>query len=200
MLKQDSGYTLVELLLAMAIFSFGLLVIVGGSLSLFDYYQNSIQSRAVQLAARTAINRIVITGNVASWFAYNTNAICLSTGKIFYRDTGTNQLMEGGWDASTAACNSAAAISPSPVTSSDVYISALTPEQADNYGVGNVPTPCATGPCGPPALTSHKSIRVSVRATSDITNAPPAATACPASAPATCVVATLSTTLTAGEF
>jgi len=186
----------------MAIFSFGLLIIVGGYLALTDYYQNTVASRAVQLAARTAMNQIELTGNTASWMAYNGSALCMSTpngGKIFYLN-GANQLMEDVW-ISTTACNSTG--SGSPVTSSDVKISALIPEQVDNYSIASSAgaTPCVPpGNCAPPAPTSHKSMRVTVRATSDSADLNAAGTACLPNAPATCVVSTLSTTVTAGEF
>lgn len=60
-LPRQAGYTLIELLLAMSIFSFMLLLILSGYLSVFRLYQNGLASRDTQQNGRYAMEEMVRT-------------------------------------------------------------------------------------------------------------------------------------------
>jgi len=189
----------------MALFSFGLLIIVTGFLALLGFYENGTESRVVQTAARNGINSIVDSGRQAQYFYYNNTAgvqaLCMTHGStnsgpssIFYV-SGT-QLNEGGWN-NTTACVPASAISPASVTSPDAQVKALLLDPTDNIGGSLIPS-CTTGPC--PSTQLVKSIRITLKVTSNVNDLDGTGSNCSPSAPAYCVVTVLSTTLTAGEL
>lgn len=62
----QKGFSLVELLLAMALFSFGLLIITLGFIALLRMYRTSILDKSVQHNTRTSIDRIVSNGRLVA--------------------------------------------------------------------------------------------------------------------------------------
>lgn len=58
MQRDQTGFTLVEMVLAAAIFSFALLILTSGMLRLFNIYQNGMAVRATQQAARYAVDQM----------------------------------------------------------------------------------------------------------------------------------------------
>jgi len=62
----QSGFTLVELTLAMAIFSFALIIFVSGFQTIMKLYQTGLAMRDTQQSARIAINRIVVDARGSS--------------------------------------------------------------------------------------------------------------------------------------
>jgi prepilin-type N-terminal cleavage/methylation domain-containing protein len=59
LLPGQSGYTLIELVLAIAVFSFMLLIIVNGYLNVFRIYQNGLASRDTQQNGRIGMEELV---------------------------------------------------------------------------------------------------------------------------------------------
>lgn len=134
---QSAGFTLVELLLAMALFSFVLLIVVLGVVSLIKVYQTGVADRRSQNGARVAMNQMVEFGRDSISFAYsgsvNKYAICMYGPRptVFYLG-GPNQdrLYQQNWDDS-GPC--AAGSGGTAVTPSDVAVVKLQAEQTDNY-------------------------------------------------------------------
>lgn len=64
--KNSLGYTLVELILAVALFSFVLVIVTAGIINVFRLYQQGAVSRSVQQSTRFAMDDMVRTGRLAT--------------------------------------------------------------------------------------------------------------------------------------
>ncbi len=76
-LRSQKGYTLVEVLLAMAIFTFVMLVILGSLNGLYRIYRASVGIRDTQQQARLITEEITRATRNASYVVAGTNSICL---------------------------------------------------------------------------------------------------------------------------
>ncbi len=126
------GYTLVELLIAMAVFSAVLLITSVGILAVLKVQQNGLASRNTQQNGRFALEDMVRTIRTASAVvadqSVQPNTLCLTLPSMrvkYYVDSATNVLRKAEIDTTDpAACSQ----TPTGVaiTSSDVVVSALT--------------------------------------------------------------------------
>ncbi len=192
----ERGFSLVELLLAMTIFSFGLLIITYGIISLIKIYSNGVADRSTQNAARVAINRIVQVGRQASSFAYNTagGAICVSgpSPTVFF--ISSNTLYQNTWPGTTNATCVANPTGAIALTPTSVQAHALTAEQTDNYVSGSAAA------CDTDATHASlcKSLRVNLRVVSNTASVDASGNCLPAVS--VCSSTNLSTSLTAGSL
>ncbi len=192
--KRQGGFSLIELLLAMALFSFALLVISIGFLALFRIYQSGINDRRTQLNARQAIDQIVEAARGAQGFndvtTLNAGVLCLDgTGKMYYV-SGT-ALVEANWDSSQT-CDATHGTSPLAITTNEVQVAALNVEQYDDLNP-------ATGQpllCNNLALCQLDTVRVDVRVTINKNDLDSSGNCKPAAAAFSCSVTPISTTIT----
>lgn len=133
-IRGQGGFTLVELMIAMAVFSFVLLIIAQGLLDTVHVQQNSMISRDAEQNARLVLDQITREAKTASDVTTpGGNAVCFnepggwveyavippvapSTARVLYRQT-----LPAG-----AACPSVPVASSSAVTSSTVSVLAFT--------------------------------------------------------------------------
>ena len=82
MRKPEAGFTLVELLLAMAVFSFMLVIVTSGYIQLMRIYQSGLASRATQQNARGVVDNIEQVMRTAGkgWTNTGNTTLCLQTG------------------------------------------------------------------------------------------------------------------------
>jgi prepilin-type N-terminal cleavage/methylation domain-containing protein len=80
--SNESGFTLIELIVAMAVFSFMLLIIVVGILNIIRFHDSAIASNVAQDNARTAMDEVVQAVRNSSQVnfdaATNPGQLCLS--------------------------------------------------------------------------------------------------------------------------
>lgn len=120
--NNNRGFTLIELLIGMAIFSFGLMVVATATIALLQMYRAGTGQRSAQGSGQAGLDAIVLSARTATGFRSAANALCMrGAGQIYYLDTGTQTLMKGGWN-STSACNAAAAVNPRRVSASDTSV------------------------------------------------------------------------------
>lgn len=199
-MKKQSGFTLVEVLLAMAIFSFMLLIVVSGFLLVVRQYESVVAMRKAQQNVRYAgddLSRefrrasnvpgsIVVTPTADP----NLKTICIKKGgaSSFYQVDASGSLNRYDYP-SGSVCNSSG--TPHPVTGSDTYVVRLV--AASNVVVNPAGVGAGNGPDGNLSVTLD--IKVS---TFDKTRLDPATLNClPGPSISFCAVAALSTTVEA---
>lgn len=208
--NNQKGFSLVELILAMALFSFALLVIAIGFLALFRMYESGIEDRHTQLNARQALDKVVQTGRQANWFAYTSNVgahghndvLCISgntggSSKMYYIDTfaSPNALVEANWNPSQS-CTAVPGVS---ITPSDVAISSfgVEPSYVFNGAISRPAQPCgAAGGCQNNPLQQVQTVRIDISAASLPVNLDATGQNCNKTGSLACSITTLSTTVT----
>lgn len=195
--KSNGGFSLIELLLGMAIFSFGLLLITYGIISLIRIYSNGIADRATQNAARVAMDRIVQVGRQGSSYAYGdtslgitNNTICIYGNQTIFFING-NILYQANWTGTdNSSCNSSFySGTPVPITpTSNVQVYSLKGEQTDNYSGTTAVACAATTPC--------KGLRVDLQVVNNTASVDANGNCLPTVA--ICSSTSLSTSMTAG--
>lgn len=140
--RRQSGFTLTELILAMAVFSFMLMLVLGVVLLIFQMYSRGNASRDVQQNARQAMETIVRTARLAKAVAIVDDAsddsqkICLRTGNENWQEFYVGTI--GGSTAPTiltGASNSSCSATPAsstPIISGSVQVAQLTATKVDN--------------------------------------------------------------------
>lgn len=143
-LSNQSGFTFVELVMAMALFSLVLLALTAGVIQLFKIYQSGLGVRNTQQAARLISDDVTRTAREAAVFEIGTanQPISVRNGSVnlahdtlcFYADTarsqGTIYYTEGSANRyrlvrayiANPACSRAFASSPHVMTSTDTSI------------------------------------------------------------------------------
>ncbi len=193
--SQSNGYTLIELLLAMTLFSFALLIIIIGALSLMRVYQRGIAERRALNASRVAVNQIVELGRESLSFTYGgtsgpgtlLNSICMygPSPTIFYVSGG--RLVQQFWDVSSPTC-SAGSGQINYITPSDVTVVKLMVEQTENYDNSTgLPLSCFE-------RAKCNTLRVNVTTTTNATGLDSSSSYCKPNSNF-CGVATISTTV-----
>lgn len=115
MKREEAGFTLVELLVAMAIFSFMLLIVTAGFLQIVRIQQSGVASRTTQQNARLVMDGVVKdirqAAQVGVGGAGQLNYLCLSKGSqaLEYAVDGNGDLRVG------VVANPAAGTCPAPV-------------------------------------------------------------------------------------
>jgi prepilin-type N-terminal cleavage/methylation domain-containing protein len=127
--KSQIGFTLIELILAMAIFTLGLLVIVFGVISLIKVYQNGVITRNTQFAIRSSFSRIDQATQTASGFLVGTTGdpnyyyICArGAGKAYYVNPADFRLMEADWSGNNLASCGSGTSNDHPITATNVKV------------------------------------------------------------------------------
>ena len=196
--NDQAGFSLIELLLAMALFSFGLLVIAVGFIGLFGIYQSGVVNRETQANSRVALDRIVQISRQATSFNAVPGAaagvLCVDGPNLkYYLDTGTNRLMEGPWNPDTSVCAAGGGVTP--ITAADVQVAAFGVEQ---FAYNN-PSPgvWVLTPCTFQGTCQLQDVRVDLRLTNSIADLDSTDTNCLPNRALACAVTSLSTSITA---
>src|SRR5262249_28156495 len=101
MLKSESGFTLIEYILALAIFSLMLLIIVGGFLNIVHLHQTGLAQRNTQQYSRSGMEEMVRSSRSALAPKTTGNGVCLFYDdpvhgpRLYYYQNGTGNLMRG---------------------------------------------------------------------------------------------------------
>jgi prepilin-type N-terminal cleavage/methylation domain-containing protein len=124
MIKRDQkGFTLVEMIMAMAIFSFMLLIILIGFLNIVHLHQAGISARDAQQNARFATEDMVRTMRESSAAQINgaQDLLCLTVGgtAVQYRRDAAGRIYRG------TGTTCAGPFSESALTSSSTYVVAV---------------------------------------------------------------------------
>ncbi|HSH31748.1 MAG TPA: prepilin-type N-terminal cleavage/methylation domain-containing protein [Candidatus Saccharimonadales bacterium] len=166
--SQQGGFTMIELLLAMALFSFVLLLVAAGFLQVVKLYQSGLASRNTQQNARFGMEQMIrqargATGAQRVAATPFTDVLCLngeSARVRFY--VGAGDRLYRDIFASNAPCAAGASPPANAISSPDVRV----------VGFSAVPVTDTTGPVG---VTS---VQLTLRVASDVTLLNPARTAC----------------------
>lgn len=179
---KTAGFTLIELMLAMALFSLGLLVVAAGFLSLLHLYQNGVVSRATQHDSRFGINQILTDSHDARGYIVTHGAsdiVCMIGAEKGYYVNG-NRLVVGTW-SSASPCLAANIAATQPISSANNAILNFTADEGPAKGV-------CSGSCN---------VRITLRVASATASANVTGNQCDPSKPnlTFCSVTVVSTTL-----
>lgn len=112
----QTGFTLIELIIAMAIFSFMLLILMVGVLQIFKMYQADLSSKRSQEAARTAMDEIsrdvrdsngvmsVHTNGTQGWICLDSDSLAIyetTDGTSLYKTSGLTNCSDGNFSGGT---------------------------------------------------------------------------------------------------
>jgi prepilin-type N-terminal cleavage/methylation domain-containing protein len=127
---KQSGYTLIELIIAMAIFSMMLVIISVGVLQLMRIYQSGISSRNTQQNARLAMEQMVRAGRsaykAAITGATNNSTVCFyiaSGGQEYFIRSG--QLIQATLQSPSSPCDGTQILAQQAITGTDVIVTKL---------------------------------------------------------------------------
>lgn len=129
-IKRQAGFTLVELLISMAIFSFVLMIIVSGIIHLLKQYQAGVSARNVQQNSRYALDDITRTARISRAANASADTLCLTTegGKTIYYVTGSPRQLARAQIHPNLACSSASVSGGvSYLTSTDTKVTIFEP-------------------------------------------------------------------------
>jgi len=120
--KDERGFTLVELLVAMSVFSFMLVIIVVGFVNIVHLHNEAIASNIAQDNARTGMDELVrgvrASSGVVSTTPGPSGTVCLSSPQA-----GQNQIYYLNAGVLMRASNCATKTNPTAITSSSVVVS-----------------------------------------------------------------------------
>lgn len=130
-LHSQTGFTLIELILALAIFNFVLLIVVVGYLNIVKIYENGIAARDAQQNARYGLEEISrLARNDSSYVvthAANGDRLCLYGSQsydLFYVNVADNRLHHAvlSPNADTSQCGLGYIATDAAISSSDVIV------------------------------------------------------------------------------
>ena len=138
--SKQNGFTLVELILAMAIFSFMLLIILIGFLTIVHLHQSGIAMRDAQQNARYASEDVVRTfrsatdATVTPTANPNLNTLCLTVGgaSVLYRVDATGRLLR---DTFTLASCPPGFVTETALTSASVNVIGFSIDRQSSGGL-----------------------------------------------------------------
>lgn len=165
MLRQNRGYTLVELTISLALFSFIMLAVTTTIIYLFNVYEKGIAVRATQTASRSLAESINRDANETAAFNTGPDILCLHVSAntpgqayVYRRDAAGVVFRSTPTNLDSAACNTGGATETRVIdtnvralsfvsTQSPTYnrLGEYTFEIAANSDPGNT---CAGGPGG----------------------------------------------------
>lgn len=118
----QSGFTLIELMLAMAVFSFMLLIIISGFINIVHMHNQAVASNQAQDSARTAMDELVLSVRDSAGVSVVNGALCLGSSagqpKHYY--------VEGGALKRADGCDTTPKVNPHQITSDAVKVFSFT--------------------------------------------------------------------------
>lgn len=110
MLRRSRGYTLVELTISLALFSFIMLAVTTTIIYLFNVYEKGIAVRATQTSSRSLAESINRDANESVAFSFGSEILCLHTQStlsatyVYRRDSGSGTIFRSTVQLSGSQC------------------------------------------------------------------------------------------------